>query len=108
MNTTGKVLAGLALVGAGGLAGSALTPSGSSTPTSTKNEPEASVKIDTSAFNSGSNSDSQSGRSAPIGDRDCTDFATHDEAQSFFLKAGAGDPHKLDRDGDGIACETLP
>jgi len=42
------------------------------------------------------------------GDKDCTDFATHAEAQAFFEAAGAGDPHRLDRDGDGIACETLP
>ncbi|MDO8573292.1 MAG: excalibur calcium-binding domain-containing protein [Candidatus Daviesbacteria bacterium] len=42
------------------------------------------------------------------GDKDCTDFATHAEAQAFFESAGSGDPHRLDRDGDGIACETLP
>lgn len=42
------------------------------------------------------------------GDKDCTDFATHAEAQAFFEAAGPGDPHRLDRDGDGIACETLP
>ena len=42
------------------------------------------------------------------GDKDCTDFATHAEAQAFFESAGPGDPHRLDRDGDGIACETLP
>lgn len=41
-------------------------------------------------------------------DRDCTDFSTHDEAQNFFESAGSGDPHGLDRDGDGEACETLP
>ncbi len=41
-------------------------------------------------------------------DRNCTDFSTWQEAQSFFLTAGAGDPHGLDRDGDGIACESLP
>ena len=40
-------------------------------------------------------------------DKDCSDFATHAEAQAFFEAAGAGDPHRLDRDGDGIACETL-
>jgi len=41
-------------------------------------------------------------------DKDCGDFATHDEAQEFFESAGSGDPHGLDRDGDGLACETLP
>jgi len=38
-------------------------------------------------------------------DRDCSDFATQAEAQAFFIAAGPGDPHRLDRDGDGIACE---
>ena len=41
-------------------------------------------------------------------DRDCGDFSTHAEAQDFFESAGPGDPHGLDRDGDGEACETLP
>lgn len=46
--------------------------------------------------------------SAPVaGDRDCKDFATQEEAQAFFLSQGgpASDPHRLDKDGDGIACE---
>lgn len=42
------------------------------------------------------------------GDRDCGDFKTHAEAQAFFEAVGPGDPHKLDKDGDGIACESLP
>lgn len=43
-------------------------------------------------------------------DRDCADFATQAEAQAFFLAAGgpARDPHRLDGDDDGIACERLP
>jgi hypothetical protein len=43
-------------------------------------------------------------------DRNCADFATQQEAQSFFENAGGPneDPHRLDGDGDGIACETLP
>lgn len=41
-------------------------------------------------------------------DYDCSDFDTHAEAQRFFERAGPGDPHRLDRDGDGVACETLP
>jgi hypothetical protein len=43
-----------------------------------------------------------------VGDKDCSSFATRAEAQAFFEEAGAGDPHRLDRDGDGLACETLP
>ena len=41
-------------------------------------------------------------------DRNCSDFDTQDEAQEFFEAAGPGDPHGLDADDDGIACETLP
>ena len=47
--------------------------------------------------------------SQPTGDdRDCKDFKTHAEAQSFFESQGPGDPHKLDSDKDGVACESLP
>ncbi len=42
------------------------------------------------------------------GDCNCGDFATHAEAQAFFESQGPGDPHGLDREGDGIACESLP
>jgi hypothetical protein len=38
-------------------------------------------------------------------DRDCGDFRTQGEAPAFFRAAGPGDPHRLDRDGDGRACE---
>lgn len=45
------------------------------------------------------------------GDRDCGDFSTHAEAQAYF-EAKGGSPSnnvdRLDRDRDGIACETLP
>jgi endonuclease YncB( thermonuclease family) len=41
-------------------------------------------------------------------DRDCGDFATQAAAQTFFVNAGGGDPHRLDDDNDGRACETLP
>lgn len=46
----------------------------------------------------------------PFGpDRDCSDFATWEEAQAFYLAAGGPerDPHRLDSDRDGIACESL-
>jgi endonuclease YncB( thermonuclease family) len=39
---------------------------------------------------------------------DCGDFATQAAAQTFFLSAGAGDPHRLDADGDGVVCESNP
>ena len=41
-------------------------------------------------------------------DRDCSDFDTQPEAQRFFERHQPGDPHNLDGDGDGQACESLP
>jgi hypothetical protein len=44
-------------------------------------------------------------------DVNCPDFDTHAHAQSFFQGTGgttSNDPYGLDRDHDGIACETLP
>lgn len=43
-------------------------------------------------------------------DKDCSDFRTQREAQSFFEANGgpSNDPHNLDRDGDGRACQSLP
>ncbi|MCH7640922.1 excalibur calcium-binding domain-containing protein [Patescibacteria group bacterium] len=40
----------------------------------------------------------------------CGDFTTHAEAQSAFEACGGvtNDIHKLDRDRDGVACESLP
>ncbi|MCF6379218.1 thermonuclease family protein [Nocardioides KLBMP 9356] len=46
--------------------------------------------------------------SASAADMDCGDFATQSEAQAFFVAAGPGDPHLLDADGDGVACEGNP
>lgn len=48
--------------------------------------------------------------SSIAGDKDCSDFKTQKEAQDFFIAAGgpSNDPHKLDVDGDGEACESLP
>ncbi|MBW4550991.1 MAG: thermonuclease family protein [Aphanocapsa sp. GSE-SYN-MK-11-07L] len=43
----------------------------------------------------------------PAGDYDCKDFRTQAEAQRV-LDTYPGDPFRLDRDGDGIACESLP
>ena len=43
-------------------------------------------------------------------DKDCVDFATQAKAQRFFERQGGPeqDPHLLDPDHDGIACETRP
>lgn len=39
------------------------------------------------------------------GDMNCDDFTTPWEAQQFYEENGPNDPHDLDRDGDGRACE---
>jgi endonuclease YncB( thermonuclease family) len=44
-----------------------------------------------------------------IEDRDCADFATQAEAQQFYLNHDpSDDPHGLDADDDGRACDSLP
>jgi micrococcal nuclease len=40
-------------------------------------------------------------------DCDCSDFSTQADAQRV-LEAFPGDPHRLDGDDDGQACESLP
>jgi endonuclease YncB( thermonuclease family) len=47
---------------------------------------------------------------AHAADKDCGDFASQKAAQIFFLEHGGPDkdPHRLDQDGDGIACESNP
>lgn len=46
---------------------------------------------------------------AQAADKDCSDFKTQRAAQKFFLRHNPKrDPHRLDADGDGIACESLP
>jgi micrococcal nuclease len=43
------------------------------------------------------------------GDYDCSDFETHAAAQEFFEQHNpTADPHDLDGDGNGQACESLP
>ena len=39
--------------------------------------------------------------------KNCSDFSSDASAQKFFLASGGphSDPHNLDRDGDGFACE---
>lgn len=41
----------------------------------------------------------------------CSDFSTHAKAQACYeycKSLGRGDIHRLDRDDDGVACESLP
>jgi hypothetical protein len=45
------------------------------------------------------------------GDKNCSDFATHAEAQAYFNSKGGSPSNNvdgLDRDHDGIACENNP
>jgi hypothetical protein len=46
---------------------------------------------------------------AGAADRDCSDFASWRAAQNFYKRHGGPqrDPHRLDADRDGIACEAL-
>jgi endonuclease YncB( thermonuclease family) len=47
---------------------------------------------------------------ASAADMDCGDFSNQKNAQLFYLANGGPtvDPHNLDSDGDGIACESNP
>ena len=52
------------------------------------------------------------GREIPQGfeDRNCSEFDTQKQAQTFFEAEGGligKDPHKLDANNNGIACESL-
>ncbi len=42
-------------------------------------------------------------------DYNCSDFSTQRQAQAFYIKNGGPfrDPHGLDWDRDGVACESL-
>jgi Excalibur calcium-binding domain len=46
---------------------------------------------------------------ASAADKDCSDFSTWKQAQRFYKNHGGPryDPHRLDADRDGIACESL-
>ena len=48
-----------------------------------------------------------SGASGGDSNLDCADFATHEEAQRV-VEQDPSDPHYLDGDDDGVACESLP
>ena len=41
------------------------------------------------------------------GDYDCGHFDTHEQAQ-YVYERDTSDPHRLDADNDGSACESLP
>ncbi|WP_053168160.1 LPXTG cell wall anchor domain-containing protein [Planococcus glaciei] len=46
---------------------------------------------------------------AAVNDKDCGDFSSHQEVMEFWYANGfsaENDPHDLDRDNDGLACEV--
>lgn len=45
----------------------------------------------------------------PFGpDQNCEDFSTWAQAQDFYEAAGGNNAHRLDRNKDGVACQSLP
>ena len=49
----------------------------------------------------------RAGKPSVTRDRDCGDFDSWEEAQAFYERHQPGDPHRLDGNGDGEACEGL-
>ncbi len=80
-------------------------------PESSATAEEASATPETPSLETPEASPSVALRYDPHGpDRNCSDFATQEEAQAFYIAAGGPqqDPHGLDRDHNGLACESLP
>jgi hypothetical protein len=73
------------------------------TPEPEKEDPERTQPTSTVLETTQKTEDTRS--AAPARDYDCEDFETQEEAQ-FYL--APGDPYRLDEDGNGVACETLP
>ena len=69
-----------------------------------------SMPLDTAARRKKRKKKKKGGSGSSGRDYDCDDFSTQKEAQKFFEKHGgpSKDPHRLDADRDGIACESLP
>lgn len=104
-SNTGKWI--LAIIAAAIIGGVSVNWIGGSRSSSNR-QPSPTPQI-TPATTSGSATDSATQKYSCTGpDRDCSDFVTQKEAQAFFESCGLEDPHRLDQDGDGVACETLP
>lgn len=90
---------------------SGLVLSGCSSGTTGEVETSSSFVPKETTTQSSSASQSSTSRLYTGGDRDCGDFSTHSEAQAYFQAKGGSPSNnvdRLDRDRDGIACETLP
>ncbi|MBN6035409.1 excalibur calcium-binding domain-containing protein [Amycolatopsis sp. 195334CR] len=69
-------------------------------------QPPAKPSSSSSATSSSSSSSSSPAITSTTGkDKDCADFATQAEAQAEWAK-DPSDPHGLDADDDGYACES--
>ncbi|WP_348236232.1 thermonuclease family protein [Leptolyngbya subtilissima] len=75
---------------------------GEASPTPT-NPPPAVVPV---PVNPSPTADSANAPACVSSDCDCGDFTTWEQAQAV-LNASSGDPHRLDGDDDGVACESL-
>ncbi len=79
---------------------------------SSSSETDVSDSKDDSSSSDTDESDSDSSEDIDLppvpadGDYDCSHFDTQEQAQ-YVLEDTAGDPHRLDADDDGVACETL-
>lgn len=77
------------------------TPVPQATPQTTREPPATSQERDSETAN-----DEGIPPLPADGDYDCDDFETQEQAQRVYERA-TSDPHDLDRDNDGIACEAL-
>jgi hypothetical protein len=85
-----------------GSAPKATKPAKTATTKAAKSGSSGSSKSKTKTTVKKSSSGSRSGSG-----KNCSDFSTWAEANSYF-KRQSGDPDGLDRDGDGVPCESLP
>lgn len=94
-----------------GSEGQAATPSATPTPTPDSDVETPSATSTPTATPTRTPTTAAGATATPsVPDRNCSDFDTWSEAQAFFEAEGGpeSDPHRLDHDGDGIACESLP
>lgn len=105
MNKTAPVLVGLALLGGGAMAFSGEDSSATSYQEAPTIYPSGYAHEEEEGAED-YNFDYKNTRSRASGDMDCADFGSQDEAQEYY-EEDTSDPSGLDRDGDGIVCESL-
>jgi hypothetical protein len=91
---------------AGGLAEDGTAVPGSTTPTTTTTATStATASTVASTTSTTASAASSTTATASARDLNCSDFATQADAQAELLR-NSSDPHDLDRDNDGMACEA--